>query len=256
MFVDFGSMPQENVSFQQLFEQGLASQQQKNWDIALSLYQKALDQGLGQLSALQLSAVYHNMSLIAHEKKDSLNAYVWSRKSIYLNSGNQIAHKSLKEFEKEFSKPQIPHQISGVEQIKGFVQVVPLDAWMTLTLILGLLAVKIFFTQFIKNKKSEIELKPTQNYFWPFLPVFALTIILISGSIVKWSDEQTPRAFIMKDKTAVQTAAGENKPVIFEAPAGTEVEVLQMNGDATQVRYPGAFSGWVLTKNLEFLMPR
>ena len=34
---------------------------------------------------------------------------------------------------------------------------------------------------------------------------------------------------------------------------GLEVEVLQSNKDYSQIKYPGAFAGWVPTKSIEIL---
>ena len=253
MFVDFGSMPQENVSFQQLFEQGLASQQQKNWDVALDLYNKALDQGRDLLSPNQASVVYHNMSVIFLEKQDFLKAYVWSKKALALNPSNKLAQTSFELISSKFSAPQVPHQISTYDNLKTFVKLGPQDLWSLCTVILISCTIAFFFKKLILRKKMQLSQQVPPPYKLKLIGLIILSVIIGALTTVRWLEDQSPHAIIMSDKAAIQTTPGENKPVIFEALAGTEVEILQTQRDYTQVRYPGAFSGWVATQNIEVL---
>lgn len=260
-FVDFGSMPQENsqenmqenASAQQLFEQGLASQQQKNWDQALIQYQKALDKGPGQLTDSQAAAVFHNMSTVAYQKSDFLHAYIWSKKAVALNPNNHLAQQSIDQFSKKFEPPQVAHQISGYENFKSFLRLAPVDAFCFLTVILLFFTLWIIVKNLIQRRKAELAQEPQKGFPWSSVCLTLLTIFVLTCSMIRIKDEETLRGLIVTEKTAVQTAPGENKPVIFEAQAGTEVEVLQAQSDYIQVRYPGAFSGWILRKNIEIL---
>jgi len=253
MFVDFGSMPQENVSFQQLFEQGLASQQQKNWDVALDLYSKSLDQGRDMLSPNQASVVYHNMSVIFLEKQDFLKAYVWSKKALALNPSNKLAQTSFELISSKFSPPQVPHQISTYDNLKTFVKLGPQDLWLLSTIFLVAYTTAFFLKKLVLRKKMQLAQQTPTPYLLKLLGLIVLTVTIGLLTTVRWLEDQSPHAIIISDKAAVQTIPGENKPVIFEALAGTEVEVLQTQKDYTQVRYPGAFSGWIATKNIEVL---
>ncbi|MBC7420925.1 MAG: hypothetical protein H7328_09365 [Bdellovibrio sp.] len=254
LFVDFGSMPQENnVTFSQLFEQGLASQQQKNWDAALDSYQQALDKGLKDMNPNQASAIYHNMSTVAFEKADFLKAYVWSKKAVALNPSNKIAGQSLEQHSKKFEVPQLAHQISSYENLKSALRLTSIDFLSILTLVLFSITLMFTFKNLILSKKNAVENLPRRGFSWVAFVLGLATFVTLFSTIILWNDELTLRGLIIADKTAVQTAPGENKPVIFEVQPGIEVEVIQSQADYVQVRYPGAFSGWIPKKSIEVL---
>jgi tetratricopeptide (TPR) repeat protein len=252
-FVDFGSMPQENVTFQQLFNQALAAQQQKNWDEALTLYRSALDNGLSTMHDPQASVIYHNMSTIAYEKSDFFNAYVWSKKAVSLDAYNRAASTSLEQYAKKVEIPQITHQISSFQNLENLVGLGSLDMWLVLSLILLFLTSKFTFGSILQKRKNRMAQLTSQGLNWKPLVSGILFVVAVTGATIRWNFEQKTFAIITAEKTSVQTASGENKPIIYEAQPGIEVEVLQIQQDYAQVRYPGAFSGWVLKKNIEIL---
>lgn len=246
-------MPQENVSFQQLFEQALSAQQQKNWDVALDLYQQALDKGQNQIPQLQSSVIYHNMSSIAFEKADFLKAYIWSKKALALNPHNQLAQDAFQEYVKKFDPPKVAHQISTYENLQNFTRHISVDVWTLLSLALVTVSLWMFLKSVIENKKNSINQIEKKSFSFTTLLMIILSVISIGFTTLSWIHEKTHYGLILTDKTPIQTAPGENKPVIFESQAGTEVEVLQTEADYIQVSYPGAFSGWVSKKNIELL---
>lgn len=250
-------MPQENVQknipISQLFEEGLAQQQQKNWDAALSSYQQALDKSQNAVKPQQASAIYHNMSVVAFEKSDYLKAYVWSKKAVSLNPANKIARDSFVQYSKKFEVPQVAHQISSFENMKSVLRLANLDFLAVLTLVLFFFTVSLTFKQAIANRRNTAENLPKKPTSWRAFVVGFIFLIVLSATLVSWIDQSTLRGLIIAEKTSVQTAPGENKPVIFEVQPGIEVEVLQTQGDYVQVRYPGAFSGWIPEKSIEIL---
>ena len=82
---------------------------------------------------------------------------------------------------------------------------------------------------------------------------FIFALLMLSGSYIRYQDLVTTRALVISEKAQVQTAPGENKPVIFELQSGQELEVLRADQGYFQVRYPGAFSGWIKKTQLEIL---
>lgn len=252
-FVDFGSMPQENVSFQQLFEQALSSQQQKNWDVALDLYQQALDKGQSQITKQQTSIIYHNMSSVAFEKADFLKAYIWSKKSLALNPHNQLAQDAFAQYLKKFDPPKVAHQISTYENLQNMTQIASVDVWTLLSIFLVAASLRLFLKSIFENKKNLINQVEKKSFSFLTLAITILSLISIGFTALSWSRENTNYGLILTDKSPIQTAPGENKPVIYESQAGVEVEVLQFEADYIQVSYPGAFSGWVSKKNIELL---
>ncbi len=252
-FVDFGSMPQENVTFQQLFEQALTTQQQKKWDDALVLYQNALDKGQNLISSEQASVIYYNMSTIASEKLDFLKAYVWSKKALSLDSHNHFASESLQQFTKKVELPQIAHQISTYQNVEKLSLFGSLDAWLGLSLVFLFLTLSLGFKNLLQQRKNQLALVENKSWAWKTYLALLFFCFTIAGTGFRWNHDRKVFAIITIDKTQIQTASGENKPVIYDAPSGLEVEVLQIQTDYAQVRYAGAFSGWVLKKNIEIL---
>ena len=265
LFVDFSSMPQESMTFQQqfpqLFQLGLAQQKEKKWDDAIANYKSILDQGRNGVTPEQGSVVYHNMAVCAFEKSDFVNAYIWSKKATTLNSGNTFAHNLFLESAKKFQPTQVPHQISAVESLqKVALKNVSFDL-----LLVGFL-VFLFFTFYsglkfwLSRRKDQIESEalsmqkrqPLTAWIGVSL-LTALTVVFLFLTIVKWDDLSLPKALIASENTSVQTAAGGSQATIYDAAPGLEVDVLKIDGDYAQVRYPGAFSGWVAKKNLEVI---
>jgi hypothetical protein len=251
--VDFGSMPQENVTFQQLFDQALSAQQQKNTDEALRLYQEVLDKGQGWLTAPQTSVVYHNMSTLAYDKSDFLHAYVWSKKAMVQDPGNHAAQQAFQVYAKKFEVPSIPHQISTAQNLQMALEKVPTDAFFILSLIFLFLSLRFFFKNLLSKRQNQIEMKTGSSFAWAPLVSFILFVVIFGATIARWDLDQRTLAILTAEKTGIQTAPGENKSVIFEAQPGLQVEVLQLSNNYAQIRYPGAFSGWVPLQSLEIL---
>lgn len=257
-FVDFGSMPQENntteqvaspsVSEGQLFNNALALQQKKDWDLALNAYRELLTNS-ANLSEFQASAAYHNMSLIAYEMKNNFMAYVWSKKSVALNPRNQLAKQSFEHFSKNIEIPSISHNINTADTLKFVVSKTPLDVWLSLSVVLILAT----FIKVLKNITLVRRQPGSRPSRWPIWVLLFFSISIISISYVSYLESLVLKAIVITDKAAIQTAPGIEKAVIFEAPMGLELEVLKSEGEFYQVRYPGAFSGWVKAPQLEVL---
>ncbi|MFZ3229577.1 MAG: hypothetical protein WA160_05185 [Pseudobdellovibrio sp.] len=258
-------MPQDKMSFQNQFntqfQQGLALQQEKKWDDAVSKYQTLLDEGQAFVTNEQASVIYHNMSVIAFEKADNLKAYIWSKKSLSLNPDNTFAKSLSVEIAKKYQPVQIPHQISSIETFqKVTLKNVALDTLLIGFLLFLGLSVFIALKTLLARKKTQLEseLLSVQKKNSLALIIGFCSLISISGLflfllIIKWSDISIPKAIITTDNTLVQTASGGNQATIFDASAGLEVDILKFDSDYVQIRYPGAFSGWVPKKNLEIL---
>ena len=244
---------QTTVSFTQLFDQALVLQQAQKWDASLETYQKLLDQSTSSMSNSQASVIFHNMSTSAYEKGDYLKAYIWSKKALSLNSKNQLAKESFNHYSKKVEIPIIPHQISNLDYVKSGISKVPLDAWLAFSLILAFATLWLFFNNILLSKKNLLENNFSAQKKWPTFVALFFTLLVLSASYVSFEDAYTTRALVIAEKAQVQTAPGENKPVIFELQAGQELEVLKIDQGYFQVRYPGAFSGWINKTQLEIL---
>jgi tetratricopeptide (TPR) repeat protein len=248
-------MPQENVSqnFNELFGSALALQQEKKWDEALASYQKLLDQSRESLTAQQASVIYHNMSVIAFAKNDSLRAYVWSKKALHLNPANSQAREAFENYAKKVEVPSIPHQISGEDQLQKVISVVPVDVWLVSTIALLLFTVWIFLKYFIKVKKNKINGVFKKPPLWHGYILILVTAVFAAACFIGVKESRKQMAVVVAEKAPIQTVPGENKAVIFEAQSGMELEVLAADSNYFQVRYPGAFTGWVNKDQVELL---
>ena len=258
-------MPQDLMTFQQqfpqLFQQGLTDQQGKKWDDALSKYKILLDQGHNAITNEQASVVYHNMAASAFEKSDFLNAYIWSKKALVLNSDNSFAQNLLNQVAKKYQPPQIPHQISTIESLqKVGLKNISFDSlligFLVFLLISLFLGLKLLFKAKQNQLESESQSSQKKQPLGKFVSLgftFLFVGLFLFLTVIKWSDMTIIKAIISSDNTSVQTASGENKASIYQASAGIEVDVLKTDSQYAQIRYPGAFSGWVNKKNLEIL---
>lgn len=244
---------QANVSYTQAFEQALALQQQQKWDASIEAYQKLLDQSVKEMSASQASVIYHNMSSSAYEKGDLLKAYIWSKKSLSISPSNQIAQKSFAEYSKKVETPIIAHQITNLDYFKSVISKAPLDTWLILSLILIFSTTWLALKNTLTRKKNMLANNFSALPKWPLFLIAAICLLVISTTYIAHQEASTPRALVIAEKAQVQTAPGENMPVIFEAQAGLEIEVLKFEQGYFQVRYPGAFSGWIKKEQLEIL---
>lgn len=254
-------------SFQQLFQTGLSSLQQKKWDQALTDFQKILDlsrassdnQPSNKLTPKQASAVYHNMSLASSQNNDVLHAYIWSKKSITLEPGNKLALDNFKILSEKVQLPQINHDISAYEHLhKMGLNYIPLDLLLMVMILSALLGLYRLSNYFLERKKHFIALESEGPTKKPTLPITSfillpIAILALFFSTLKWQDLNKTKAMVISDLANLQTAPGENQAVILQLKAATELEVLKTHGEFTQVHYPGAFTGWVITKDLEVL---
>lgn len=249
-------MPQESatpINNTDLFNQALAQLQQKNWDGAIENYRKLLDQSQDSLTSAQASVIYHNMSMAAAEKADVLMAYAWSKKAYGLNPGNSAAREAFENYSKQFQAPSIPHQISNFDNFKSVIGKIPLDVYLVLAVIMVVISLWQAGQKMILTRKNQMSEVFNYSSRWPVYILSTLSLLFITTAYFRYLDWQIPLGILISDKVQVQTAAGADKPVIFEAPAGLEVEVLSEAGDFFQVRSAGAFSGWVKKNQVEVL---
>ena len=254
-FVDFGIMPQEseNSNFAEAFNRALALQQEKKWDDSLNEYQKLIDLGRDAFSDSQAGAVYHNMAIIAAQKGDQMKAYIWAKKAVFLNPGNNLSREAYENYAKKVEIPSIPHQISNFDNLNKLLSSVPLDFWLIVSVILTLFSVRSSLKNLVERKKDRIAGVFEHAFPWKVYILGSAAAISITFSFFAYKRSQIATAVVLADKTPVQTVPGENKPVIFEAQAGLELEVLDSDSKFFKVRYPGAFTGWVNKSALELL---
>lgn len=246
------SVPQEN-NFNELFSGALALQQEKKWDEALTSYGQLLDQSLSQLTAQQAAVIYHNMSAVAYAKNDVLKAYVWSKKAANLDPSNQQIRDSYVSYATKVEIPSIPHQISGLDRVKKSVATVPFDVWIIVMFSVLLVTVWKYLKHLVQIKKDKLNGNFKKPAWWVEYSLLGIVFLSAAVCFISYQQSQIQHAVVVAEKAPVQTVPGENKPVILEAQAGLEVEVLAADDQYFQVRYPGAFTGWINRSQVELL---
>ncbi len=244
-----------------LFEQALSLQNQKKTDEAIALYHKLLDLGPTKDAVLtreQASAVSQNLAILYFDKKESALAYVYNQKALALDERNPSAVEFQKSSKINFQTSSIPRDISMLENLNAIGL-----KYLSIEALVACVAVFLFFTLrnisrfLVERKKSD--LANTHIVKFNLMNYVLILFLFIFSSLLalKIYDSTEHKAIVKSTQIAVQTAPGENKPVVTQAEIGTIFKVLKFSNDAeltyVQIKYPGAYSGWVKRSDLELL---
>ncbi len=86
-----------------------------------------------------------------------------------------------------------------------------------------------------------------------------ILVLLVFSSLLafKVNDLTELKVIVKTPQIPVQTSPGENKPIVTQAEIGTIFKVLKFSNDPdlayVQIKFPGAYSGWVKRSHLELL---
>jgi len=249
----------------ELFNQALALQNEKKWDEALTAYQKILDESQSRaakpeqnLTREQAATVSHNMSLIYLAKNELPLASVYSQKALHLNPNNSPAQELQKLIPALFQNKSIARDISFIENLNNMgLKYLPLEFIFILIALLVFFFLKKLFQFFLVKKESDIANVNPPRLSWGFYAIVVGLVVATTLFVLKWHDTSVVRVIVKVPETRVQTQLGENQAVITQAEVGTVLQVLRLSTDKdhayVQVKYPGAYSGWVKKDHLELL---
>jgi tetratricopeptide (TPR) repeat protein len=239
----------------------LSLQNQNNKDEAMALYHQILDLGPTQgldLNREQASAVSQNLAVLYFEKKDSALAYVYNQKALGLDDRNQTAIEFQKSAKMNYRTVSIPREISMLENLNAIVL-----KYLSIEILFASVAVFIFFSFrnisrfLVARKKSDLANTDVVKFNLANYILILFLLIFSSLLALKIYDSTELKAIVKTNQIAVQTAPGENKPVVTQAEIGTIFKVLKFSNDAeltyVQIKFPGAYSGWVKRNDLELL---
>lgn len=250
-----------DLTVNEAFQQALVLQNEKKISEAIASYQKILDLGQAANSELtreQASAVSHNLSILYSQKNEAALSYVYNQKAIFLDEKNSAATEFLKQSKNTFKTAPIPRDIGTIENLNSIgLKYISVELLFVIVAALMIVVFRSFFQFILERKKADVlnTDPPTfklVNYVWIFLMV--ISSLLLSAKII----DATELKAILKSPTAsVQTIPGENQAVIAQAEIGTIFNVLKVSNDADlayiQIKYPGAYSGWLKRSDLELL---
>ena len=238
-----------------LFNEALALQQQQNWDGALTAYSRLLDLSPNTLSGEQLSAVYHNMSVVAAQQSEHLKAYVWNKLALHHQRTNSEAQNAAPTYAQNFSPPQMLNRLTGTGLLQKSAAQVPFDLWMMAVLLFTALFCRKWAKLAAMHRKSASYKSFWSIPRWPLYSLFIAWLLTLSAAYLCFAENRQLRAYVLTPSAPVQTAPGENKSIIYDAPGGLELEVIGQQGDFIQVRRSGVFSGWIQRDQLALTAP-
>jgi tetratricopeptide (TPR) repeat protein len=255
------TQPSQNLQIKDAFQQALSLQNEIKTDEAISAYEKILDKGLTEASNLsreQASVISQNIALLYFQKKDTQLTYVYNQKSLALDPNNKQASEFQKQNKNLFQTTSIPRDISMTENLNSMgLKYVPTEILFGAVFFLAIYVFKNILQFFVDRKKSDImnlsivHFK-ARNYVFIFL---LLATSLLLG--LKITDDSVLKVIVRSPSVTVYASAGENQATVTQAEIGTILNVLKMSNDAdlayVQIKYPGAYSGWVKRSDLELL---
>ncbi len=251
----------QSISQQDLFQQALSLQNEKKTDEAIVTYQKILDLGLDRdnnLTQEQASAVSQNIANLYFQKKENALSYVFNQKALFLNERNSQAADFQKQNKNLYQIASIPRDISFYENLNSMgLKYFSIEILFAILIPILFFLLKNLFQFFLDQKKSEIANEPATKFNFSNYFLIVLFVIVSAFLALKIQDTTQLKVILKSATAAVQTAPGENQATVTQAEIGTIFNVLKMSNDAdfayVQIKYPGAYSGWVKRTDLELL---
>ena len=185
-------------------------------------------------------------------------SFVFNQKALFLDEKNSQAADFQKQNKALYQTASIPRDISFYENLNSIgLKYFSIEILFAISAILLFFVLKNSFNFFLARKKSEIaNTEPAKFSFTNYVLIFLFAIFSVVLAL-KIQDATQLNVILKSATAAVQTAAGENQATVTQAEIGTIFNVLKMSNDAdfayVQIKYPGAYSGWVKRADLELL---
>lgn len=237
--------PEAKLGFEEAFNLGIKSYQEKKYDVALQGFQRALDLHPESVSVLV------NLGLTAFQLHQRGLAIAFFRRALFIEPGNSTAEAALKYSLSQLEVKEIPHQIETYERFRDdFLNIFSLNSLHLLTALL-FFASGYIWLRYLGSRRRAFE----EESALPKIPVAGsllalLFVIAIGSTTLKSYDLTVPRATVIVDKVGAQTAPGEGQNTLFDLYAGFEVILRNFSKEWVQVSYPGGLTGWVKKDSL------
>ena len=241
----------------ELFNEAISLHQSKKFDEALTVYLKLLDKSQdASITHEQASTVSQNMAVLYLQQNKIELAYVFNKKALALNPYNKAAEQFAKSSLNNFKVTEIARDISITEQLNNMgLKFIPFEALAMISIFFIFLILKLIFKYLMQQKKNALENKLPPVLSWPFYGYLMLFFLTFSLLWAKHREATLATGMIKSASASVQTAAGANQAVITEINLGHVVQILQTKDvegiTYTQIKVPGAFSGWIKKSDLE-----
>lgn len=233
----------------ELFTQGTKSYVAKDYAKASEIFTQALDKDPRN------AVILTNLALSQFQIGKKAMAVGLLRKALSTDPELVTAKTGLRFVLSQMQVKEVPHKIETYESIRtSILQPVPLSAYMILSAICLFASGWILISYGGRRKKALDEEKSPPPF--PFIgTIIGIVFILTTGLLtLKLYDSTIVRGTIIEDQVSLQTAPGDNQVTILDLYGGMEVVVREIQGDWTQVTYPGSLTGWI--KKSSLLMTR
>jgi tetratricopeptide (TPR) repeat protein len=230
---------------QESFQSGLLAYQNKNYQQAMTDFEESLKSSPSNAAALT------NLGLAAFQLGKKAWAIAYFRKALALSPGLTTAQQGLDFALSQTDIKEIPHQIETYELVreKLLEPVSEFSYFWILAFLMFLFGWSLL--QYLgRRKKALQEDTPAPTFPWISVVSGFFSVVFLMLGLMKVYDLQIPRATVVEEKVAAQSAPGENQLNLFDLYGGFEVIVRNHSGDWVQVTYPGALTGWIKKNSL------
>lgn len=237
--------PTENLTFDQLFRNGVTSYQAKDFAKSADSFKKALVLQDSNAAALT------NLGLAEYNLGNEGLAIAYWRKAIDIDPDFFPAISAVRYALDKLPVKEIPHEIETWERIRDYTLTpVPIQAYLILSALFLFSAGWLLIT-FAGKRKIAMETEQAPPGIPTLGVIFALCFVLCTAlGILKSIDSGIARGTIVSEKISAQSAPGEGQASLFDLYEGLEVKIRSASGDWLQVTYPGALTGWLPKSSL------
>ena len=238
----------------ELFNQALSAQQKNNPDEAFNAYTLILKSA--DLTKDQGSVAHHNLSIIYLNKSDFAKAQIENYLALALNPGNSAA-RNLNKSNEHFKNSIV--QTDRSWSTTASLKFIPVEIFFVVLLGCLLFIGKTLIDYFRSRALAIQDNLEIPSYPFLFKFLLAPVLVILGFLSIRFYDENTVKALVVKENTEVASSAGTNQALITTVNPGLEVIVLRQlttdNAQYAQVRSTGQFSGWVKLENLAVINP-
>jgi len=221
-----------------LFEQGLAAYQNKQYAEARDAFQKQLDQGK------ITPALLNNLALSVFELDQKPLALALWRKALTMSPGFKPAQEGRDFLEKKMNMRPLERDSLSLWIHRTLASISFYELLWVNALILAIAG--WFGLKYLGERRFAID----EEQPLPALPVMPVVFtVLFCGitflSAMKWRDASTDRATITAAKASVRSLPADEGVDLFDISGGAEVYVRQSQNGWVQIQNVDGTSGWV-----------
>lgn len=235
----------EKQSFEELFSQGVAAYQTKDYEKARDLLSKSLEADHRNTAAMS------DLALSYYQLGDKGQAIGWFRRALALDPQQPEARAGLRFALNSLEIKEIPHRIETFESIReNFLQSFQLKHLLGLTGIF-LLGFGWLLLTWLGSRQRALRADDIPPAFpWSVGLLGTLFVLSLLSLILKIYDANLPRGTVVGKLVPARSLPSENGVTIFELHEGFEVLLGEFQEKWVQVTYPGGLTGWIPSANL------